>query len=58
MFGGRLAASGTCVERFGAFLESQGDDEGGEWEVCRDEFEEKVLEMMSEGRGFLRQPRA
>ena len=34
----------------------QGDDEGGEWEVCREEFEEKVLEMMSEGRGFLGSP--
>ena len=27
-------------------------------ELCRDEFEEKVLDMMSEGRGFPRQPRA
>ena len=30
----------------------QGDDEGGEWEVCRDELEERVLEMMFEGPGF------
>ena len=41
-----------------SFFEWQGDEEGGEWEVCRDEFEEKVQEMMSEVRSFLWQPRA
>ena len=38
--------------------EWQGDDQGGEWEVCRDELEEQVLEIIFEGRGFLQQPRA
>ena len=39
-------------------FEWQGDNEGGEWGVCRDELEEKVLEMMSEGLVFLWQPSA